>query len=177
MALIEFKDLPDTTTPLTADNLNNNFGELDDRLEVTESGVSTMGNSAVFAKSNTQNLPQEARTTIQFNQTSVSNEYFELLNDGTIKVLKDISAVLATVNIRFANDTNDVAALVYVDIKNKSNSGFNAETRGIGMLNASGILFVEKNDIIRVDAYGIGNGNYVYGYNRSWCAINLVVLK
>lgn len=25
MALIEFKDLPDTSTPLTADNLNNNF--------------------------------------------------------------------------------------------------------------------------------------------------------
>lgn len=28
MALIEFKDLPDTTTPLTASNLNNNFNEL-----------------------------------------------------------------------------------------------------------------------------------------------------
>lgn len=27
MALIEFKDLPDTTTPLTANNLNNNFIE------------------------------------------------------------------------------------------------------------------------------------------------------
>lgn len=27
MALIEFKDLPDTTTPLTAANLNNNFNE------------------------------------------------------------------------------------------------------------------------------------------------------
>ena len=25
MALIEFKDLPDTSTPITADNLNNNF--------------------------------------------------------------------------------------------------------------------------------------------------------
>lgn len=28
MALIEFKDLPNTTTPITADNLNNNFDEL-----------------------------------------------------------------------------------------------------------------------------------------------------
>lgn len=27
MALIEFKDLPDTTTPLNASNLNNNFNE------------------------------------------------------------------------------------------------------------------------------------------------------
>lgn len=31
MALIEFKDLPDTTTPITADNLNNNFEELNNR--------------------------------------------------------------------------------------------------------------------------------------------------
>lgn len=28
MALIEFQDLPNTTTPLTASNLNNNFNEL-----------------------------------------------------------------------------------------------------------------------------------------------------
>lgn len=28
MALIEFKNLPDTSTPLTAENLNNNFNEL-----------------------------------------------------------------------------------------------------------------------------------------------------
>ena len=28
MALIEFKDLPDTSTPITASNLNNNFNEI-----------------------------------------------------------------------------------------------------------------------------------------------------
>ena len=33
MALIEFKDLPDTSTPLTADSLNNNFDELNDDIE------------------------------------------------------------------------------------------------------------------------------------------------
>lgn len=32
MALIEFKNLPDTTTPINAENLNNNFDELDDGL-------------------------------------------------------------------------------------------------------------------------------------------------
>jgi len=31
MALIEFKDLPDTTTPLTAENLNNNFEYLNEK--------------------------------------------------------------------------------------------------------------------------------------------------
>ena len=33
MALIEFKDLPDTTTPVTAENLNNNFEELDNKID------------------------------------------------------------------------------------------------------------------------------------------------
>lgn len=35
MSLIEFKDLPDTTTPITAENLNNNFNELKSELEGT----------------------------------------------------------------------------------------------------------------------------------------------
>lgn len=36
MALIEFKDLPDTTTPLTADNLNNNFEYLEAKIDSGE---------------------------------------------------------------------------------------------------------------------------------------------
>lgn len=32
MSLIEFKNLPDTSTPLTAENLNNNFEYLDDKI-------------------------------------------------------------------------------------------------------------------------------------------------
>ena len=32
MALLEFKNLPDTSTPLTAENLNNNFEYLDDKM-------------------------------------------------------------------------------------------------------------------------------------------------
>ena len=32
MALIEFKNLPDTNTPLNAENLNNNFEYLDDKI-------------------------------------------------------------------------------------------------------------------------------------------------
>jgi len=41
MALIEFKDLPDATTPLTADNLNNNFIEC---FNIIESGSNENGN-------------------------------------------------------------------------------------------------------------------------------------
>lgn len=33
MALIEFQDLPNTTTPINAANLNNNFSELDGKID------------------------------------------------------------------------------------------------------------------------------------------------
>lgn len=50
MALIEFKDLPDTTTPLTASNLNNNFNELDEKIDsVVESGSNANGNYVKYA--------------------------------------------------------------------------------------------------------------------------------
>ena len=41
MALIEFKNLPDTTTPITAENLNNNFNECNN---IVESGSNANGN-------------------------------------------------------------------------------------------------------------------------------------
>lgn len=44
MALIEFKDLPDTSTPLTPDNLNHNFNELK-----VESGSNNNGSYVKFS--------------------------------------------------------------------------------------------------------------------------------
>jgi len=44
MALIEFQDLPNTTTPLTASNLNNNFNELDSKIEDIYSTSETITN-------------------------------------------------------------------------------------------------------------------------------------
>lgn len=41
MSIIQFKDLPDTTTPITADNLNNNFTECNN---IIESGSNANGN-------------------------------------------------------------------------------------------------------------------------------------
>ena len=48
MSLIEFKNLPDTSTPLTADNLNNNFEYLDDKIP---SVLNTQNNSTTDAYS------------------------------------------------------------------------------------------------------------------------------
>lgn len=46
MALIEFQDLPNTTTPLTASNLNNNFEECNN---IIESGSNTNGSYIKFS--------------------------------------------------------------------------------------------------------------------------------
>lgn len=37
MSLIEFKDLPDTSTPINSANLNNNFNELNNKLNDIDS--------------------------------------------------------------------------------------------------------------------------------------------
>lgn len=50
MALIEFQDLPNTTTPINAQNLNNNFDELDEK---TEHHIITASMSSNFTKSTT----------------------------------------------------------------------------------------------------------------------------
>lgn len=47
MALIEFKDKPNTTTPINANNLNNNFSDLDNR-SIYESGSNEKGNYIKF---------------------------------------------------------------------------------------------------------------------------------
>ena len=44
MALIEFKDYPDTTTPQNAENLNYNFNELDEKIDrITQKNFETSG--------------------------------------------------------------------------------------------------------------------------------------
>ena len=41
MSLVTFKDLPDTSTPLTSSNLNNNFEYLDDKIDDNQIATNT----------------------------------------------------------------------------------------------------------------------------------------
>ena len=71
MALIEFKDLPDTTTPLNADNLNNNFNELDNKLNLK-------GSYAYFSQ--TTSLTLTNLTAWTNHQLPLSNASFQRSN-------------------------------------------------------------------------------------------------
>ncbi len=65
MALITFQDLPNTTTPLNASNLNNNFNELDTKIDgIIESGSNANGNYIKFSDG----------TLIQWNSMTVQDQ-------------------------------------------------------------------------------------------------------
>lgn len=52
MALIEFKNKPDLSTPINADNLNNNFNELDDRSTEIDDKIGNLSDLATINKAN-----------------------------------------------------------------------------------------------------------------------------
>lgn len=161
MALIEFKDYPDVETPLSAENLNHNFDYLNLR-----------GSTAVFSKTDSQDIPSGQETIIKFNHVEyIDDDVFSLESDGTIKVLKDISRVLCTINIR----TDAKGGIVYVGTN--QSGGFNVLTDSTNTVaNGSGVLEVKKDSKIKVSTYRYAEGS-IDGYDRNWCSINLVVLR
>ena len=165
MGLIEFKDLPNTDTPINAENLNYNFKELN-----------RAGSCASFSKTDTQNLAQYTRETILFNTTDyVDNECFKLQPDGTIKVWKDISRVQVNFNIRI-NGGNSTSHIIYC--LSTSDEGFNISSNiDSEALSGSGILKVKQNDIISLIAYSGSAEANIEGYSKQWCGINLTILK
>lgn len=140
-------------------------------------------NCAVFSKSNSQNFTDANFSTIKFNGTDLSSDYFSLSNDGTIKVLKDISTVLVTVNLRLSNLASGAGGNVYVQVNGISGTGFIASANNPNnVINCSGVLSVRKGDNIVVSGYfwsgtGSANTNGVDGYNRDWAGISVVALK
>ncbi len=61
MALIEFKNKPDTTTPINADNLNHNFNELDTKLAETGDKIGNLSDLETVDKSNVVDAINEVK--------------------------------------------------------------------------------------------------------------------
>lgn len=78
MALIEFKNKPDTTTPMTADNINHNFNELDNNIGDLNELETTDKTSVVDAINEVKDdiIYVEYSTTYgPANQTNYSNRF------------------------------------------------------------------------------------------------------
>lgn len=137
--------------------------------------MNLIGSCACFSKTNNQTIPKQVQIQILFNQTDyVDNECFELLSDGTIKVLKDISRVQVNLNIRLAG-VQDKIHILYCS--STQDNGFNSSGNIDQIMTMSGILSVSKNAIIRTWVYVENDGGLVQGNSKPWCSINLCVIK
>lgn len=110
MALIEFQDLPNTTTPLTASNLNNNFNELDDKIDTKTSTAYIM----VYLNTNTTIAVDTAwgNYSIPFNATklNVGNKFSLNTTTGLITYTGD-KALKITLHIK--RNTSTTAGQLY----------------------------------------------------------------
>lgn len=156
--------------------INNSTNNVKAQIAKIEDDLDLYGSTAVFYMNDTtQPIPQTTTTRVLFNSTQINeNDCFELLSDGSIKVLKDISKVLVSFNVRGGFE---IGKYYYLGIVNKgdcvnASPGPNAE-----MANGSGVLSIEKNDIIYLTAYYQSGGGYIHGWDQSWCGIRLTVLK
>lgn len=137
--------------------------------------MNLIGSCASFSKTNNQTLPKQVQNQILFNQTDyVDNECFELLSDGTIKVLKDISRVQVNLNIRLA-DVQNANTVIYC--MGTRDEGFNSSTNINQIINLSGTIKVAKNDLIMIKSYSDANNVIIQGASKAWCGINLCVIK
>lgn len=168
MALIEFKNLPDKNTPLKAQDLNHNFNELNDKIDLK-------GKSAIFLKTDSQVVPANTRATIVLNGTEFSdNDVFELQSDGSIKILKDVSKILCTATIRAS------ASFLYIISSEEETPVVAMRTsKDVGLESSttiSGIVSVQKNSLISFAVFGTQEVT-VTGHTNSWCKFNLTVLE
>ena len=139
--------------------------------------MNLIGSCASFSKNNSQDLIEYTATQILFNNTDyVDNSCFILLSDGTIKVLKDVSRVQINFNIRIIGSAN--TDNIFYCNSTTDDAGFNvAINSSNNTIAGAGILKVQKNDIIRLAIYTGNNSVKISGYNKSWCSINLCVIK
>lgn len=105
MSLIEFKDLPDTTTPITADNLNNNFNEL--KGEVL---YNTTGDSATTLTLN-DDIENYETFEIVYKIINIDNDV--TLGTGSAKGIVGESCLIGAIHNGYYNDISSYAMRLY----------------------------------------------------------------
>lgn len=149
MALIKFKNLPDTSTPLNAENLNNNFEELENEL-------------------NEKTSKEMLQCTIASNYTTETSSTYEPLpiiadikfgnkltvKDGEIIVGEDVSTVMITAKISYNSLTAGLKWLgVWVNDTNKVIAPMQLSARGLVYATPT-LVNVKKDDKITLRLFG-----------------------
>lgn len=167
MGLIEFKDYPNTSTPLNAENLNNNFNELAEKnyFVATSTGSITLNN--------TVDIPL---TKVRSSGTKLT------LENGKIKVGKGVSKVRVSGSI-FMNIDGPafVSGYLWGKIVNNGDhvSGSIAPLlSGMGFVSSSIpsiITKVKENDLLffSVDAAG-ASGTTRDGESNTWLLVEVI---
>ena len=126
MSLVEFKNLPDTTTPINAANLNNNFNELNSQISAAASAINNLKGTVLWTNSSPtsnygatavsiNNLSNYDIIKIIFKRSTSSSIQFDVnlylyeaiatsvatFLDGTTQYLRGISANKSTNKVSF----------------------------------------------------------------------------
>lgn len=108
MSLITFKNLPDTSTPITAENLNNNFNELNNK-------INNIGSFAIGVMNNDYTIPAvdtNYKLPIDTIEAS-SGSSLTIYNDG-IRIGAGVSKILVSANVYCYTNVANVEMLVYL---------------------------------------------------------------
>lgn len=165
MALIEFKNLPDTTTPLTAQNLNNNFNELKPSIISIKVGDDYSWTSPT----------QWDAGVIHFDTVLNSyNNSFTLENYG-IKIGSNTNMVKVTVRLEFYGSTDQTGIFVYKNNAYYRNVLISPVDTGTTEVNLTNLLVdVQPNDVLTFAIYSNASGITRYITARTYATVERV---
>lgn len=129
MALIEFENLPNTTTPLKAENLNNNFNEVkkSDIItngEIVKCGYKIDGKDVYVKRINVGKLPNNSEITldiginsttaqiVDINVCTTGNYQQKIPNNATYSLLTPTGLVIGT-SVNYS-DYNAIATIEFI---------------------------------------------------------------
>ena len=146
---VNWKDLPDTSTPITAENLN----KMDEQ-------IAKIGGAIRVQNSVDQNMETETHTTIIFDTVDFNTTENLTLSNGSIKIGSNINCVLVTGRwTSFSISNNNDNNYVYI-YKNDERIAFKC-TRGDYTQEITAIIPVQENDIIKLTGYQSGSSTIV----------------
>lgn len=162
---VNWKDLPDTSTPITAENLNKMDMQIDQNTNAIEQNTSdiatinsNLGKTIKVSNSSSQVLTSDTDTTIAFNTVDFNTSNNLNLSNNRINIGANINSVL--VNARWTSfgitNTGD-NNYIYI-FKNGERVSFKS-SRGAYTQETSVVIPVQENDYIEMHAYQSSSSN------------------